>query len=143
MSCAENLNKNLKAALALHINFKSSHWNLRGKEFIAVHKLFDEAQEAALDWADTMAEQLGYMDKEAEATAKLIGTSYIGPHKVGVAPVQSHIRAALSQLEKFESEMKKALDEALDEGEQVIADVFIEISRGVAKYIYLIGSHLK
>lgn len=142
MSCVVNLNKNLKAALALHINAKSSHWNVRGANFMATHELFDDLQAEALKWADTMAEQLGYMGKEAEATAKLVGTSYIGLHKVGVADAEQHIKALLSQLEKFEKENRKAIDDAMKDNDQPVADIFIEVTRSACKYIYFLKSHL-
>jgi len=143
MSCLENLNKNLQAALALHVNAKFAHWNVRGPGFFSIHKLFDDLQAAALDWADTMAEQVGYMEEEAQGTAKQAANSYLGPYKVGVADEKAHVNAILEQLEKFEEKTRKAIDDALEEGDQPVADIFIEVTRGACKYIYLFQSHLK
>lgn len=51
------LNKHLAAAIDLQGQIKQAHWNVRGPTFIAVHKLFDQVAETALDAADRLAER--------------------------------------------------------------------------------------
>lgn len=142
MSCVTELNKNLAALLSLHIYAKSSHWNVRGNNFFSAHGLFDKLSEAALDWADSIGETLGYFGKEAESTTKIASGSYLGPFKVGIDDEEAHFKAHLGFLEKIHDEISDSIEVALKEKDQITADVFIEVGRGVCKFIYFIQSHV-
>ena len=44
-------------ALARSHPVKHAHWNVKGPEFIALHKLFDEINDAVVEYVDTIAER--------------------------------------------------------------------------------------
>ncbi|MCS5737009.1 ferritin-like domain-containing protein [Herbiconiux daphne] len=54
----------------LYIKAKDFHWNTKGVYFRQHHKMYDEIQEVALDWADTFAERMRSLDMPVVATAK-------------------------------------------------------------------------
>ena len=43
--------------LDLYSQTKHAHWNVKGQDFIALHKLFDEINEAVEDYVDDIAER--------------------------------------------------------------------------------------
>lgn len=51
----------------LYVKAKNFHWNVTGSNFIGLHKSFDEVQEVALEWADTIAERMRALDIKVDA----------------------------------------------------------------------------
>ena len=51
------LNARLADAIDLQTQAKQAHWNVKGPNFIALHKLFDEVVEAVEDYVDEIAER--------------------------------------------------------------------------------------
>jgi starvation-inducible DNA-binding protein len=136
------LNRNLAAMLALHLCSKQAHWNTRGLNFFQTHKLFDRIANRTEDYADTLGEAIAFFQEEAVATPATIAKSYIGPYKVGIAPCEDHLTAILKCLGTTNDELAMAIKVCLDAQDQVTADVFIEIGRGVQKDIYFVQAHL-
>jgi starvation-inducible DNA-binding protein len=52
----ELLNDGLTDCIDLHTQVKHAHWNVKGPKYIALHKLFDEINDAIVDYVDTIAE---------------------------------------------------------------------------------------
>jgi starvation-inducible DNA-binding protein len=53
----ELLNDRLADCIDLHTQVKHANWNVKGREFIALHKLFDEINDAVVEYVDTIAER--------------------------------------------------------------------------------------
>ena len=47
------LNSRLADCVDLQTQVKQAHWNVKGPDFIALHKLFDEIHGDVLDYVDT------------------------------------------------------------------------------------------
>lgn len=52
------LNKTLASTADLYAQCKQAHWNVKGPEFIALHKLFDEVAERIEEQVDIVAERI-------------------------------------------------------------------------------------
>ena len=52
------LNQRLADCIDLQTQSKQAHWNVKGPSFIALHKLFDDVNEAAAEYADLLAERV-------------------------------------------------------------------------------------
>src|SRR6476660_9131375 len=64
----ELLNARLADAIDLQTQCKQAHWNVKGPEFIALHKLFDEVNEEVEDYVDLLAERIVQLGGIAEGT---------------------------------------------------------------------------
>ena len=53
----ELLNARLADAIDLQTQCKQAHWNVKGPDFIALHKLFDEVNGAVEEYVDLIAER--------------------------------------------------------------------------------------
>ena len=53
----ELLNARLADCIDLQTQVKQAHWNVKGREFIGLHKLFDEIYDAVRDYVDEIAER--------------------------------------------------------------------------------------
>src|SRR5438034_8770742 len=62
------LNNRLAEAIDLQTQVKQAHWNVKGPQFIALHKLFDEINDAVVEYVDLLAERV------VEFVEKLVGS---------------------------------------------------------------------
>ena len=51
---------------------QAGHWNVKGPNFIALHELFDEINEAVEDYVDGIAERAVQLGGVAEGTARIV-----------------------------------------------------------------------
>src|SRR5437763_7961166 len=65
------LNARLADAIDLQTQTKQAHWNVKGPDFIALHKLFDEVNEDVEDYVDDIAERIVQLGGVAEGTARI------------------------------------------------------------------------
>src|SRR5438046_7766836 len=66
------LNQRLADAIDLQLQTKQAHWNVKGPQFIALHKLFDELHDAALEYVDLLAERVIQVGGIAEGTGAIV-----------------------------------------------------------------------
>src|SRR5881392_2133331 len=66
------LNNRLAEAIDLQTQVKQAHWNVKGPQFIALHKLFDEINEAVVEYVDLLAERVVQLGGTAEGTARVV-----------------------------------------------------------------------
>ena len=64
------LNSRLADCLDLQTQTKQAHWNVRGANFIALHKLFDEINESVEGFSDSIAERAVQLGGTARGTAR-------------------------------------------------------------------------
>src|ERR671937_1221376 len=66
------LNQRLADCIDLETQCKQAHWNVKGPNFIALHKLFDEINEAVEEYVDLIAERIVQLGGIAEGTARTV-----------------------------------------------------------------------
>ena len=90
----ELLNKYLASAIDLHAQVKQAHWNVRGPNFIAIHKLFDTVSEEVEGFSDMLAERAGGLGGTADGTIQMAATrTSLNAYPLGVADEQQHVFA--------------------------------------------------
>src|SRR5947199_3312044 len=65
------LNARLADSIDLMHQAKQAHWNVKGRNFIALHKLFDEIVDAAEEYMDLIAERAVQLGGMAEGTIQM------------------------------------------------------------------------
>src|ERR1051325_373535 len=66
------LNQRLADCIDLQTQCKQAHWNVKGAEFIALHKLLDEISEEVEEYVDLLAERIVQLGGIAEGTARAV-----------------------------------------------------------------------
>jgi len=66
------LNQRLADAIDLAAQAKQAHWNVKGPQFIALHKLFDEIHDAVDEYVDLLAERVVQLGGIAEGTLQTV-----------------------------------------------------------------------
>ena len=107
----ELLNARLADCQDLQTQTKQAHWNVKGPNFIALHKLFDKVNEAVEDYADDIAERAVQLGGVAEGTARMVAKrSALREYPANPADGQSHVEALSAALAAFGTAARKAID---------------------------------
>ena len=138
----EILNYHLAAAIALHAQVKHAHWNVRGPGFLSVHQLFDMTAQAVEGYADMLAERVGNLGGTAEGRLPVVvKRAFLVPYPLGIAPVPQHIFAVAAACAAFAQSARDAIDRTDRIDDNVTADLFTEIVRGLDQNLWFIESH--
>jgi starvation-inducible DNA-binding protein len=136
------LNRHLAAAIDLHGQIKQAHWNVRGPTFIAIHKLFDDVADTALEASDLLAERTAALGGTAEGTVQVAtAKSFLVPYELGVADEAKHVFAVSAALAAFGQSIRDAAGVSTTQGDTTTADLFTEISRGIDLKLWFVEAH--
>ncbi|SEP58741.1 starvation-inducible DNA-binding protein [Faunimonas pinastri] len=138
------LQANLADSIDLGYQAKQAHWNVKGMNFIAVHKLFDELHEQVEGYVDLVAERLTALGGQAEGTVRAAAKqSRLPEYPLGLIEAHEHLEKLSDAFALFGTNARKAIDEADEAGDQGTADLFTEIVRGTDESLYFLESHLQ
>jgi starvation-inducible DNA-binding protein len=136
------LNLHLAAIIDLRNQAKQAHWNVRGPNFIAIHKLFDRVAKQIDAYTDMIAERLAGLGGTAQGSVQhAASTSFLIPYPLGVADTAKHIFAIAGALAAFGQSTREAITKCADNGDADTADLLTEVSRGIDLQLWLVESH--
>jgi len=136
------LNQRLADCLDLQAQSKQAHWNVKGPSFIALHKLFDEVNAAAAEYADLVAERVVQLGGVAEGTVGVVTErSTLVDYPLGLTTGAEHVAALSDALAGFGRTVRVGIEEMNELEDADSADILTEISRGVDKWLWFVESH--
>jgi len=136
------LNARLADVIDLQTLCKQAHWNVRGPQFISLHKLFDDVYEAVGDYADLIAERVVQLGGTAEGTARVAAQrSTLNDYPLTLTRGNEHVAALSDVLAQFGRGARLAIEEMNDLQDAGSADIFTEISRGIDKWLWFVEVH--
>jgi len=136
------LNQRLADAIDLQLQAKQAHWNVKGPQFIALHKLFDEVNEAAEEYVDLLAERVVQLGGIAEGTGATVAErSELPQYPLNISSGEEHVWALSNALASFGERIRRAIDELEELGDADATDICTEISRGVDKWLWFVEAH--
>ena len=137
-------NARLADSVDLQTQVKQAHWNVKGPDFISLHKLFDEINEDVEEYVDLTAERVVQLGGVAEGTARqIVKASNLPEYPATIAEGHQHVDALSTALAAYGKLARAAIDEANKLGDADTADIFTEISRGVDKWLWFVEAHLQ
>lgn len=137
------LNARLADAIDLRTQVKVAHWNVKGPEFIALHKLFDEVAEDVDEYVDLIAERAVQLGGTADGTARQVAENSSLDEYSAEGSAEQHVPAVADALGDFGKSARHAIDRAAEAGDQDTCDIFTEVSRGVDKWLWFVEAHLQ
>ena len=133
IKAVELLNARLADCTDLQTQTKQAHWNVKGPNFIALHELFDKINEEG-------AVQLG---GAVEGTARSVAKrSTLAEYPSKISSGRQHVEALSSVLAAFGKAVRAAIEESDRAGDADTNDIFVEISRGADKWLWMVEAHL-
>lgn len=138
------LNGRLADSIALVLAVKQAHWNVKGRNFIAVHELFDTIHDNLRGHIDVMAERVQQLDGVAIGTVqKVAGASGVAEYPTDLTKAEDHIKALCERYRDHGEKLRSAIDATDEAGDADTADVFTAASRSVDKDLWFMESHLE
>lgn len=138
------LNQLLADGTDLYTQAKQAHWNVKGMNFIALHKLFDEVAEAVLPFLDELAERAVQLGGVAQGTVRQAAkATSLAEYPLEDADGHEHVLALRDAIAHYGKEVRKAIDTSEDAGDMDTSDLFISISSVLDKYLWFVEAHVQ
>ena len=137
------LNQRLADCIDLQGQCKQAHWNVRGPQFIALHRLFDEVADDVAGYADLIAERIAQLGGVAEGTAQVVARrSTLQAYPLTLTAGEDHVAALSDALGDFAREVRIGIEEMNELEDADAADILTSVSRGIDKWLWFVEAHL-
>jgi starvation-inducible DNA-binding protein len=138
------LNASLADAIDLSLQAKQAHWNVKGPHFIALHPLFDQVVDMALEHRDNLAERAVQLGGIAEGRLQQVAkASCLKPYPDDAIEGMAVVTALAAALGAYANATRVALKESDALGDPSTADLYTESSRAADKLLWFLEAHLQ
>ncbi|MEM9954498.1 MAG: DNA starvation/stationary phase protection protein Dps [Chloroflexota bacterium] len=138
------LNQQLADSLDLYSQTKQAHWNVKGMDFIALHKLFDDVAAAVEETVDTVAERVTALGADARGTVRMSAANSTLPEfPENLEGGEEFVHAMVERVGAYANSSRQAANKALEAGDEITADVFVGITREMDKLLYFLEAHIQ
>ena len=140
----EILNKRLADSTDLKTQTKHAHWNVKGKDFIQLHELFDSIAPHFDEYADLIAERVAQLGGVAKGTLReAAAATSIPEYDLSAVDGPEHVKALVKNIAKFAALVREAIDQTDELGDKDTADIFTEVSRQTDKDLWFLEAHIQ
>lgn len=140
----ELLNQHLADTFDLLSHTKQAHWNVKGPQFMDLHKLFDELAAGVLEHVDTIAERVTALGGVASGTVRMAAANTRLPEYLdGAADGPTHVRALVERYAALAKTSRAAIDTADEAGDMGTADLFTVLVRDLDKWLWFLEAHVQ
>lgn len=137
-------NQQLADTSDLKSQIKQAHWNVKGPEFIALHKLYDELAAEVEGYVDEIAERATQLGGYAMGTARMAAAnSRLPEFPTDATEGMDTVKALVERYAAYAASTRAAIDDADKSGDMATSDMFTEISRGIDKGLWFLEAHLQ
>ena len=137
------LNTCLATSIDLHWQVKQAHWNIRGRDFISRHELFDEVADHVRKQADEFAERAGALGGYAQGTIRLAAkNSELEEYDLSAVNGDDHVRILVERVATYASTIREGIQRAGDLNDPVTEDLFTQSLAQVEQDLWFLESHL-
>lgn len=138
------LNQHLADTFDLYSQTKQAHWNVKGSQFYQFHKLFDDLAEMIFPYVDTLAERVTALGGVAMGTARMAAASSRLPEcPSGALDGMQCVQELSQRYADVGNSARRAIETAMQIGDQGTADIFIDMVRDFDKALYFLEAHVQ
>lgn len=137
------LNAQLANILDLFCMMKHAHWNVRGPQFMALYKLFDEIAAGLLTYVDKIGERIATQGGMALGILRIASeTSQLEPYPLTIVDGLDMPLALANRMAQVLANIRSAARRAESLQDMNTYDLLIETSRDLDKWLWLLESHV-
>ncbi len=123
---------------------KQAHWNVKGPQFIAIHEMLDDLRDDMDEYVDTIAERMSTLGAKPHGTVQAVAEkTSLPPYPIDLHRIEDHLRALVERYGAVATSIRRDVDGAAAAGDALTADIFTEVGRGLAKWVWFLESHLQ
>ena len=136
------LNARLADAIDLALMTKQAHWNLRGRQFIAVHEMFDGFRTEIDGHVDILAERVVQLGGVAFGTTQAVAEcTTLKAYPIDLVSVEDHVAALAERYGNVANATRAAIEASDEAGDAGTADIFTALSRSLDKALWFLEAH--
>ena len=140
----EILNAQLADTFDMFSLVKQAHWNIKGPQFIALHKLFDELADGLLGYVDMLAERVTALGGIAMGTARMAtASSRLDAYPPDLLQDMATVQFLADQMARLAATARSAANQAEELGDMATNYLFIEVVRDLDKWLWFLEAHLQ
>jgi starvation-inducible DNA-binding protein len=138
------LNRSLASTNDLYIQLKQAHWNVKGPEFIAIHKLLDELAEEIEEQVDIIAERITSLGGTAFGTIQAIAeNSQLRVYPLDIFKIKDHLQHLIHNYAILGELTRNNIDLTAQLGDFGTNDLYIVLARLLDKSLWFLEAHLQ
>lgn len=138
------LNVSLASVADLYAQLKHAHWNVKGLQFIALHKLFDEQAEALEEYVDTVAERITALGGEALGTLpNVVANTQLKAFPMSLCEAKLTIEHLAHNFAILGELVRANIYKSEEHGDVATGDVYISLARFLDKNLWFLEAHLQ
>ena len=138
------LNKTLAGTSDLAVQLKQAHWNIKGMEFISLHKLFDELAEKVVEHVDVVAERATSLGGTALGTIQeAVANTCLQPYPIDIFTAKEHLEHLTHNFAILGELSRNNIKEAEGLGDSATGDLYIDLVRELDKGLWFLEAHLQ
>ncbi len=139
---SQQLQKVLYCSIDLYMQIKESHWIMYGREFLSVHRLFDEVAEIVEDTIDDVAERIAQLGCKPEGTLQSVASkSTLPPYPNTLSSIDAHVELISKHLAFVTGMALQAMAE-MGETDPISVDLLTTRTRELDMQTWLVEAHL-
>lgn len=136
----ESLQQTLVDLIALELQSKQAHWNIRGPRFRSLHLALDELVTEARTELDTIAERLAQVGGSPDGRPETVAaTTTLSPIDSGILGVDKAYRLIAEKAQAVSDRIKKDI-KPVDDVDPLSSDLLIKASEGLDFQAWLLRS---
>lgn len=141
---AAMLNQLLADTTDMHLRTKHAHWNVKGPNFIALHKYFDELYSVIGAHVDEVAERIAAVGGFVEGRlSDAAGSSRLKQFPTDAQDGMAVVRALADSLGQVCNATRDGIESAEELEDAVTADVLTGMAGELDKHLWFLEAHLR
>ena len=136
------LNQHLACTFDLMSQTKQAHWNVKGPQFIGLHKLFDELAEGIEPYVDMLAERITALGGVALGTVRMAAsTTLLEEYPSDITQGMTHVNMLVQRYGALAKMIRAAIEKTDELGDADTADMLTDLSRDLDKWLWFLEAH--
>lgn len=138
------LNISLACVNDLYMQLKQAHWNIKGPQFIVLHKLLDEIAEEVEEQVDIIAERITSLGGTALGTLQAVAqNSSLRVYPLDIFAAEKHLEHLIHNIAILGELCRNHIEQTQELEDYGTNDLYITLSRLLDKKLWFLQAHLQ